>query len=556
MSYSRISWSNLLGQPTYKNSEELLCDLVSHLVEIDPSKVIPLLAQAGTRLHKILQHKGFDAADQELIEAYCPAPFKDIFFEIKKQNPNSLLFTPLGLRLVHYILIHKVTDLPQKAPMRSFGKRTFVKSHNFWYPLASAPEKLTDLSLSGVFLFANELLNQLFPPSSTTDTEQFYLHRLYEFTGVIGRIRALFENDYFDREFSCRFGFGVSPFLDSLFGIFIHTLAKDPMVLSPSVSYQRYPEDVQEAIKAAISYLCVDFGHCPITLKDLHQSLRQDLILDRKARGRPLLNYQDKQRCIRPDLLATALANLPIHMILIDAQKNGEGRNPGNQLWAKMGEIFEQFCFDKTYETLGAELCERPSSNNPLGDIILMIEDDCRLMIETKATSENDTLLTGNPKEIIKKFLLPEPYSKGGPNPGPLQVMQRAMEYRTRETYTDKIFTAVIYLNAPPATPEFDSLYDQNIPGKDIYEAYQNDPSNKATILMSMSQWELILSAVNQGGNLRNILAALVNLSPSKVGPCIVEWMSSQNMQVSSAPIYKSEIKALADTCRKGAPVI
>jgi len=243
-------------------------------------------------------------------------------------------------------------------------------------------------------------------------------------------------------------------------------------------------------------------------------------------------------------------------MILIDAQKNGEGRNPGNQLWTKMGEIFEQVCFDKTSEALGTELCERPSSNNPLGDIILLIEDDCRLMIETKATSENDTLLTGNPKEIIKKILLPEPCSKGGPNPGPLQVMQRAMEYRTRESYTDKLFTAVIYLNAPPATPEFDSLYDQNIPGKDIYKAYQNDPSNKATILLSMSQWELILSAVNQGGTLRNILASLVNLSPSKVGPCIVEWMNSQNMQVSSAPIYKSEIKALADTCRKGAPVI
>jgi hypothetical protein len=556
MSYSRISWSNLLGQPTYKNSEELLCDLVSHLAEIDPSKVIPLLAQAGTRLHKILQHKGFDAADQDLIEAYCPSPFKSVFLEIKKQNSNSLLFTPLGLRLVYYILIHRVTDLPQKTPTRSFGARTFVKSHNFWYPLAPASETLTDLSLSGVFLLANELLDQLFPTTLTTDTEQFYLHRLYEFTGVIGRIRALFENDYFDREFSCRFGFGVSPFLDSLFSIFIHTLSKDPMVLSPSVSYQRYPEDVQEAIKAAIPYLCVDLGQFPITFTALHQSLRQDLILDRKARGRPLLNYQDVQRCIRPDLLATALANLPLHMILIDAQKNGEGRNPGNQLWTKMGKIFEQFCFDKTSEVLGTELCERPSSSSPLGDIIVLIEDDCRLMIETKATSENDTLLTGNPKEIIKKFLLPEPNSKGGPNPGPLQVMQRAMEYRQQGTFAGELFTAVIYLNTPPARPEFDSLYDQNILGKDIYKTYHTHPNNKGTILMSMSQWELILSAVNKGGTLRDILASLADLPPSKVGSRIVEWMNSQNMQVSSARIYKSEINALADTCRKGAPAI
>jgi hypothetical protein len=554
MRYSRISWSNLLGQPTYKNSEELSCDFVSHLVEIDPNKVIPLLAQAGTRLHKILQHKGFDAADQELIEAYCPSPFKSVFLEIKKQNPNSLLFTPLGLRLVHYILIHKVTDLPQKTPIRSIGTRTFVKSHNFWYPLAPAPEKLTDLSLSGVFLLANELLDQLFPNSFTTDTEQFYLHRLYEFTGVIGRIRALFENDYFDREFSCRFGFGISPFLDSLFSIFIHTLAKEPMGLSPSVSYQRYPEDVQEDIKAAIPYLCVDLGHYPITLKALHQSLRQDLILDRKARGRPLLNYQEIQRCVRPDLLATALANLPLHMILIDAQKKEEGRRSGDQLWTKMGSIFEQFCFDKTREVMGDDLCERPSSDNPLGDIIVLIEDECRLMVETKATSENDTLLAGNSKEIIKKFLLPKPYSKGGPNPGPLQVMQRAIEYRQQKTFIGELFTAVIYLNAPPATTEFDNLYHKNIPGKDIYKAYQNDPSNKATILLSMSQWELILSAVVQGGTLRNILTLLVNLPPSDVRSCIVEWMNSQNMQVSSAPIYISEINALANACRKNAP--
>jgi len=375
-------------------------------------------------------------------------------------------------------------------------------------------------------------------------------------TTSVGRIRALFENDYFHKEFSHRFGFGISPFLDSLFSIFAHVLTKDPMVLSPSVSYRRYPKEVQEAVKAAIPHLSVHLAHHRINLKDLHQALKKDLTLDLKARGYPLLHFQDLEYCIRPDLLATALANLPLHMILIDAQKKEEGRRPGDQLWTKMGSIFEQFCFDKTREVIGDDLCERPSSSNPLGDIIVLIEDDCRLMIETKATSENDTLLTGNSREIVKKFILPEPNSKGGPNPGPLQVMQRAMEYRTREAYTDKLFTAVIYLNAPPATPEFDSLYDQNIPGKDIYKAYQKDPSNKATILMSMSQWELILSAVNQGGNLRNILASLVNLSPSKVGPRIVEWMSSQNMQVSSAPIYKSEIKALADTCRKGAPVI
>ncbi|NGX45157.1 MAG: hypothetical protein K940chlam2_00300 [Chlamydiae bacterium] len=553
MSYSRISWSNLLGQPTYKNSEELLSDLLLHLAEIDSTKVIPLLSQAGNRLHRILQHKGFEAADQELIEAYCP-PFKELFLEIKKQNPSSLLFTPLGLRLVHYLLIHNVADLPKKRPIKTFGTRTFVKNQNLWCPLPSAPEKLTDLSLSGVFLWANELLDQLFPHSLTTDTEQFYLHRLYEFTGVSGRIRALFENDYFNKEFSHRFGFGISPFLGSLVSIFLHTLAKDPMVLSPSVSYQRYPEEVQASVKAAISHLSVDLGYHAITLKALHQALKQDLTLDSKARGKPLLNFQELEYCIRPDLLATALANLPIHMILIDAQKKEEGKRPGNLLWTKMGDIFEQFCFDKTSEILGTGLCERPSSKNPLGDIIVLIDSNCHLMIETKATSENDTLLAGDRKEIVKKILLPKPYSKDGPNPGPLQVMQRAMEYRNRETFKGELFTAVIYLNPPPTTSEFDNLYHENISGKDIQEAYRSDPINKATILLSMSQWELILSAVHQGGSLRNILTSLVNLPPSRVEPCIIESMSSQKMQVSSAPIYRSEIKALADTCRKGAP--
>jgi len=109
--YSRISWSYLLGKPTLKTSEELLGDLLSHLNEIDSTKVIPFLSQAGTRLHRILQNNGFETADQELIKAYCPAPFKDVFFEIKKQKPGSLLFTPLGLRLVHHLLIHNVVDI-------------------------------------------------------------------------------------------------------------------------------------------------------------------------------------------------------------------------------------------------------------------------------------------------------------------------------------------------------------------------------------------------------------------------------------------------------------
>jgi hypothetical protein len=327
------------------------------------------------------------------------------------------------------------------------------------------------------------------------------------------------------------------------------------MVLSPSVSYQRYPEEVQADVKVAISRLSVDLGHHPITLKSLHQAIRQDLTLDRKARGYPLLNFQELLYCIRPDLLATALANLPLHMILIDAREKGEGKSPGDQLWTKMGDIFEQFCFDKTCEVLGTTRCERPQTPNPLGDIVVLVGTDSHLMIEAKATSENDTLLAGDPKEIVKKFLLPEPNSKGGPNPGPLQVMQRAIEYRQQETFTGELFTAVIYLNAPPVTPEFDSLHHKHILGTNLHQTYQSDPSNRATILLSMSQWELILSAVRQGGRLRDVLAALANLSPSQVGPCIVKWMGSQAMQISSARIYKSEIQALGDRCRKNAPV-
>lgn len=554
MGYKLVALQNFLGHESIKTPEELLADILYHLNEVDSSKVTPLIAQAGGRLHRILQADGPEAADQELIAAYCPEPFQSTILEIKKQTQNFFLFTPLGFRLVHHLLIHEITSpCPIKIYPTNIGTQTFVRNSSIWVPIPSAPKRITDLSLSGIFLMANELLDKLYSP--LRENELFYLTRQYDFTGVVGRMRLLFENKHFDDEFVRRFGFGISSFLNSLSNVLVHVLAKDPMVLSPSVSYQRYPQETQAAIQAAVHHLAIDFGYRPLTLNSLRKTLKEDLLLDRYGRGKPLLRYRELFYCIRPDLLATALANLSIHMILTNAREKREGSDPGNRLLTTMGPIFESLCFNKAKEILGEDRCRLPEGIKPLGDLVILITDRCRLMIEAKATIENDMLISGDQREIIKKFILPETNSKSGPNPGPLQIMQRATEYRKQNNFDGELYTAVVYLNAPQATPEFDKLYLENIPNKDVYQTYQIDKRNRSTILLSISQWELILSAVKQRGTLQDMLNSLIGLSPSKVGPCIIDLMKAQNMQISSAPIYEYEIAAMSDRCRQGVPV-
>jgi hypothetical protein len=554
VSYKLVTFGSLLGRESIKTPEDILADILYNLNEVEPSKVIPLLAQAGGRLHRIFQTEGHEAADQELISTFCPEPFQSAILEVKKQRQNAFLFTPLGFRLIHHLLIHKITSpCPIKIYRTHFGTQTFVRSRSLLVPLPAAPKQIADLSLSGIFLMANELIHKLYSPLK--ENEVFYLTRQYDFTGVVGRIKLLFDNEYFNHEYIRRFGFDISSFLNSLSDILIHVLAKDPMILSPQVSYQRYPEKTQVAILAAVHHLAIGFGNRPVTLNALKHTLKEDLLLDRHGRGKPLLEHQEIFYCIRPDLLAAALANLPIHMILTNAKEKREGRKPGDQLLTKMGPIFETFCFSKTKEVLGENQCRLPDGIKPFGDFLILVTDECHLMIETKTTIENDQLLRGNRAEIIKKFLLPEPNSKSGPNPGPLQIMHRAIEYRKQNSFDGEIYTAVVYLNAPPPTSEFDRLYVENITNKDIHQTYQIDPRNRLTILLSISLWELILSAIKQKGSLQDILKSLAGLPPSKVGPCIIDLMKAQNMQISSTPIYESEIAKIKEKCRQEAPV-
>lgn len=240
-------------------------------------------------MHRIFQTDGPEEADQELIAVYCPEPFRSAILEIKKQTQKAFLFTPLGFRLIHHLLIHKITSpCSIKAYPTHIGTQTFVRNNSLWVPIPSAPKRITDLSLSGMFLMANELIDKLYSPLK--ENELFYLTRQYDFTGVLGRMRLLFDNEHFNNEFVRRFGFKISSFLDSLSSILLHVLAKDPMVLSPSISYQRYLEETQAAIQSAANHLAVDFGHRPVTLNALAQTLKFeiDVMSDKCHQGAPV----------------------------------------------------------------------------------------------------------------------------------------------------------------------------------------------------------------------------------------------------------------------------
>jgi hypothetical protein len=536
--------------------DRLFQHLIDQLYQSNSKNTLLILAQAGSRFHKTIHKSGWEAADKELINTYCSGSSKEQVLIFKELNPDFVLFTPMTFRLIHHLLIHNV-DCSSKTTQPNHTGSNIEKSIDYTYD---------QFSLVGVCLIANQILeyvdhSEMQLPISAREIRNYYLRCLTDPTSAISRAR-MYDSPYFSNKLESIYEISAKDLIDAIFDFFVHISSKDPAIIDPDLSFNSFLEQEKTAIAQDVLHiLSQKYLGIPIPLNKLIETLCDDLYLDRYCRGKPFIQVEDRHYCFRPDLIDNALADLPFHLIFtkLIAEKSDT-----NDLKDQRGLAYQNYLCSVTRSILGEESCKNINlkKSGEYGDLIIEISSEKVLMLEVKLADPQESLKKGDVEEMKKRFLIPQKRKRGGKEvPGPLQLMQRAMEYRTKFNYTGIIHTAVISYGWFPEIDIFDDLYIDLIKKNEICTRYDADKNNSPLILMNGFTWELILSSIKQktdpAANKLNELDAILDTlkiqanSPSKTSSTVEMYIKSQGLRFSVYPLFEKTITDRADISRK-----
>lgn len=547
--FQALTWSQIFGHSL--GIKRLFEHLDAQLHPKDLQQTIKLLAQAAIRLYKLLTKKEMSLydADWELLTTpgYSQGPLLQQILELKKQNNLLVLFNRQAFQLIYYLAIHDVdyshdsqeSDLP---------------------PIA----QYTMCSLVGMFLAANEILlhlkkNRRLTSEESAEIRDFYSSCLIDPAGAIGRSGLFYDRPYFNNELQKRIGVSVRDVQCIVFTHFTHIMTKDPAVFDFTSSF-KWPEISKPSLQTISNVLSLRYKSKKIEFSELMDQLDCDLALKKMIRGKPLLELDGWCYCLCPELLGSPLADLPYHLIWTDMQSKKEKVKP---LRDARGEAFHEYIVTISEMILGKDICNRAylKKDGEFGDLLIDLPEG-KLMVEWKVADPLDTAKSGNIAEIIKRFILP-PERKGSgnrKNPGPLQVMDAAMDYRKTYDFKDVMYTAVGYYGRFPEVDIFDELYNQSIKSAETCCEYEKNNVNVATMLWNSFSWELMLSAIKQSASpdklaadvLHSMLKALKPHAsqPSQSSKVIEEYLKKNGLKLSVAPIFMNEILGLAEECR------
>lgn len=547
-----VTLSELLGKKESLGTRRLFEHLDAQLQYKNRRQAINLLAQIAIRLHKLLTEKNMSLydADRELLltPGYSQGPVLQRILELKKENSQLVLFNRQAFKLIYHLLLLDI----------DYGDRE----------LDTLPpvEPYDEFSPVGIFLIANETLldlqkNRHGTAEESIDIRDFYSRCLVDPAGAVGRSRPFYDTPYFNQELQKRVGVSVQDVRLIAFDHFVHVLSKDPAVFDLATSF-KLPKEMRPALEAISSLLTVRYKSQKIKFSELIEQLDLDLSLEKKIRGKPLLEVDGASYCLCPELLSSPLADLPYHLIWSDMKSKGEQDNI-NVLRDERGKAFQEYITALSERILGKDICHRPylKKDGEFGDQLIDLAPEEKLIIEWKVAEPLDLAKGGNIKEIIKRFLLP-PKRKGSgrEHPGPLQVMDAAMDYRKKHSYKGQIHTAVGYYGWFPEVAAFDDAYSQEIKTAETCLEYEKEQINIPTILWNAFTWELMLSAVKQSASpdrsaptvLREMLELLKPYAnhPSKSSQVIEDYFREKGLKFSVAPLFSDEIHKLAKECQ------
>lgn len=523
-----------INQDDYKNSLIILC-------------------QSSIRLYKSLTQKNQNLyeADLELIETigYCPEPLRTEILRLKKHNTQFVLFNQKAFYLIYYLLIH---DIDFQLNDNAVSDQTHL----------TKVEPYSSFSLVGVFLIANEILSRVETISDTSSEESasicdFYSRCLVDPAGAIGRSGLFYNNTYFDEQIKNRYDLSVDELRHMNFALFAHVLSKDPAIIDPFSSFKVLQEK-QATIRKVLDLLSTSNKNKPISFSRLISDLPINLNLREHIRGKPFIEAGGLYFCVCPELLGGVLADLPHHLIFTDMRLKEEKTKP---LHDQRGLAFQTYLKTLSKDVL-RDICreEIRKKHGEFGDLVINLGPEEILMIEIKSADPQESVKKGNVAETVKRFLLPpERKNSGKKTPGPLQVMERAMDYREKFGFRGKIHTAVISYGWFPEVPIFDQLFTQCIKTHEICLKYESDKANFPMILLNSFTWELMLSGIEQlksqsvlpQSALSSMLESLKPsaISPSQSSDIIENYIASHELKFSVAPLFKSHIQDLAEEC-------
>ncbi len=488
-----VTLSQLLGKKESLGTRRLFEHLDAQLQYKNRRQAISLLAQIAIRLHKLLTEKNMSLydADRELLltPGYSQGPVLQKILELKKKNSLFVLFNKQAFKLIYHLLLLDI----------DYGDRES--------DVLPPVEPYDKFSPVGIFLIANETLHDLQKNRRVTEEESsairdFYSRCLVDPAGAVGRSGLFYDRTYFNQELQKRVGVSVQDVRLIAFEHFVHVLSKDPAVFDLATSF-KLPKEMHPALEAISSLLTVRYKSQKIKFSELIEQLDLDLSLEKKIRGKPLLEVDGISYCLCPELLSSPLADFPYHLILNDMKSKGEQNNI-NGLRDERGKAFQGYITVLSERILGKDICHRPyfKKDGEFGDHLIDLAPEDKLIIEWKVADPPESAKAGNIKEIIKRFLLP-PKRKGSgrEHPGPLQVVDAAMDYRKKHSYKGQIHTAVGYYGWFPEVATFDDAYVQEIKTAETCLEYEKEQMNIPTILWNAFTWELMLSAVKQSAS-------------------------------------------------------
>ena len=394
----------------------------------------------------------------------------------------------------------------------------------------------------------------------SAEIRDFYSCCLSDPAGAIGRSGPFYDRPYFNKELQARIGVSVRDAQCIAFAHFVHILTKDPAVFDVTSPFN-LSEEIKPALYAISNVLSLRYKSKKVKFSELMDQLDRDLALWKTIRGKPLLEVGGLCYCLCPELLGSLLADLPYHLIWTDMRSKEEKVKP---LRDARGEAFHEYIATLSEKIFGKDICHRAylKKDGEFGDLLIDLSPEEKLMVEWKVSDPLDSAKSGNIAEIIKRFILPPERKNSGnrKNPGPLQVMDAAIDYRKKYDFTGVMYTAVGYYGWFPEVDIFDDVYNQSIKSAETCCEYEKDNANVPTILWNAFTWELMLSAIKQSVApdkpavtvLHSILKTLKPFvsQPSQSSKVIEEYCRKSGLKFSVAPIFANEIHRLAKECQ------
>lgn len=536
-----------------KMSSRELC--LNHLGAILDEFSGRLLVRELAYIGKILnQANSFEEGDAELIAKYASEPMKMDLKVDAASNRNVLLFNRFGLKLIDELLRiifpkTSVSPLYKSSPPNPYvwHKGILVRANEIDSPL---------LPIEGIFLLANTLITIIqeepssFKEESSEEAKFFYGRLGVDKSVAIGRSRMYRYGDFPLR--LKQVDIEIEEYLQAVFSLCAHVESLPFVELELPISSKQMNANAQQALLKYLPRLSSNIQGQAWDLAAA-DSLLKLYYTDFLCRQHPLIQADGRYYCLEPDLLWSALADLPFYLLLDSCNGDKKKVRALGKAW---GDIFEENWRNLGERVFGADkckdyLCQKayPKMNlragHRIGDLFVTPNDNTRIVLEFKGASPDDSIKLGNRSKAQSKFIQQINKEKGIP-----QLVRDASVYRQDALFKGVIFIVFVCRGPIPLTSDFDMDVEKYLQNLSSYQDYLANLQNRPVIWLDALSAESLFSGLRQGLPVEDTLESLAGVSTSQIPKIIIDKIQQHSFKLSRSPLYAEEIELQTELCR------